>query len=1089
MAKEIFFTFLKKGRKTTSLEEWIKEKIKDGYIHHFEYNEFSQIIEIGSGAFGKVSKANFANRGLVALKTISSKNSKEKFDETNDEFIKELKLLREVDYHPNINRILGIAKDSEHYMLVLEYANEGNLSDYLKKSSTLKWDYKIQMALDITSGEKPIEGTPPEYQQLYQKCWDGEPKSRPDIEEVYETLSRLNSDDFLDLQSPQPNPPNIDNRNNDSNVDGLCNIFNLDNIKIDSRDQLVEEGGNGKVRNLLIIGRTLSGKTTLSSVLCDTDDFRKNGNTINETKSLRKKDFEWKGTKYYVIEIGVESIKKKDFYNEIIELMAGGISQVLFVSDKSFTTEEKKTLELYEKIIFETGILEYVTIVRNKFENFRNKNECEKDKKYVFEENEIIAKIVKSCNNIIYIDNPPIYIYDDNDYGNAREESRTILLNYLENVCGEKYYKLIKWDDLHSKIVNYTESNKNFAAKLEKADITISTGTKTQQWFNEKYSKKENIDIAESKNLKLKGFLEIKDFTKLKSIILKNFELNKLEISGCSQLAKVDLSELVKLRNLTVTKCPNITTLNYSTELTSLGLSGSQLKEIDLSKLTKLTSLSVTDCQKLTGLDCSSTKLSSLKIINCPQLNKIIDRSKTKTKSLYARGYSNLSTLDCLETGFTNLEINGCSQLNEVDLSKLPKITSLSVIDCSNLSNLDCSSTGLTSLKISGCYRLEKFNCSNLPKLTSLSVIGCLKLTKLDCSNSEITDLEVSDLTELNCSNTSIKELSLNLCPYITKLDCSNNKNLKNLDISNCFKLGSINCSNSKLTSLDISYCPELEGKNIPCVTITQKKENVKNILIVGRAGGGKSTLANVLTNTDEFKESAYAVSETKIFRKKEFKWNWINFRVVDTIGAGDTKLGLKDVLYKIADGIYAMPEGISQILYVVDGRFTEEEISTFNMIEDSILQDKINIIGYVTLVRTKFDEFRSTEECKRDKEKMLKENENIAKIVRKCNDVIHVDNPPMNSDFYDDDDDDDEYISYIKINRHVRQKSRQKLLEYLEGVDPVKKNKYFKLKTWDKLRENISEYVKNNEDALKMLENEPELEAVYNASKGCLIM
>jgi hypothetical protein len=217
-----------------------------------------------------------------------------------------------------------------------------------------------------------------------------------------------------------------------------------------------------EIRNLLIIGRTLSGKTTLSSVLCDTDDFKENGNTINETKSLRKKDFEWKGTKYYVIEFGVESIKKKDFYNEIIELMAEGISQILFVSDKSFTTEEKKTFELYEKIIFETGILEYVTIVRNKFENFRNKNECEKDKKYVFEENEIIAKIVKSCNNIIYIDN-----YNRN----AREESRTILLNYLENVCGEKYYKLVKWDDLHCKI-NSTESNKNFAAKLEKADIT-----------------------------------------------------------------------------------------------------------------------------------------------------------------------------------------------------------------------------------------------------------------------------------------------------------------------------------------------------------------------------------------------------------------------------------------------------------------------------------------------------------------------------------------------------------------------------------------------------------------------------------------
>ncbi|PKC68437.1 L domain-like protein [Rhizophagus irregularis] len=607
--------------------------------------------------------------------------------------------------------------------------------------------------------------------------------------------------------------------------------------------------------------------------------------------------------------------------------------------------------------------------------------------------------------------------------------------------------------------------------------------SKNQDWFNEQYSGKEKINIAESNRLKLKGFLKIENFTKLKSITLKNFELTKLKISGCSQLTEIDLSELSKLTDLSLTKCPNITTLDYSTGLTNLEISG-QLKEIDLSKLTKLTSLSVTDCQKLTGLDCSSTKLTSLKIINCPQLNKIIDKSKTKTKSLYVRGYSNLSTLDCLETGFTNLEINGCSKLNEVDLSKLPKITSLSVIDCSNFINLDCSSTGLTSLKISGCYRLEKFDCSKLSNLTSLSVIDCPKLAKFDCSSTEnLTELEVSDLIELNCSNTSIKELSLCLCPYITKLDCSNNKNLKNLDISNCFKLGSINCSNSKLTSLDISYCPELEGKNIPGVVITRKKENIKNIVIVGRTGVGKSALANVLTGSDDFKESEYAVSETMRFKKKDFKWNENHFCVVDTIGAKNTRLGLNSILYEIAYGINLMPEGISQILYVVDGRFTEEEISTFNMIEGSILQDKINILGYVTLVKTKVDNFRSTEECYKDKGKMLKENENIAKIVRKCNDIVHVDNPPINIE--ENDDDDNDYIS--KINRNVRQKSRQKLLEYLEGVDPVKKNQYFRLKTWDKLHESIHEYVKNNEDAQK---SDPELEAVFNASKElCLIL
>jgi serine/threonine protein kinase len=37
--------------------------------------------------------------------------------------------------------------------MVLEYANEGNLREYLeKKFDSLQWENKIQMALDITRG-------------------------------------------------------------------------------------------------------------------------------------------------------------------------------------------------------------------------------------------------------------------------------------------------------------------------------------------------------------------------------------------------------------------------------------------------------------------------------------------------------------------------------------------------------------------------------------------------------------------------------------------------------------------------------------------------------------------------------------------------------------------------------------------------------------------------------------------------------------------------------------------------------------------------------------------------------------------------
>ncbi|CAB4485400.1 unnamed protein product [Rhizophagus irregularis] len=243
----------------TSVKGWIEEKIKNEYIRYFEYNEFSEITEIGNGSFGVVNKAILANTGLVALKIIINKNSNE-LNEANDEIVKELKLLREVDYHPKINRCLGITKDSKNYILVMEYANEGNLRDFLnKKFTSLKWSDQIQMALDITSGlkflhskeiihrdlhsknilvnngklliadlglskklaevttnslgdrEDTIEGTPPKYKDLYQQCWDDEPKSRPNIGEVHEILSQLIT---IDPRSLQPNIHNIDDKSN-----------------------------------------------------------------------------------------------------------------------------------------------------------------------------------------------------------------------------------------------------------------------------------------------------------------------------------------------------------------------------------------------------------------------------------------------------------------------------------------------------------------------------------------------------------------------------------------------------------------------------------------------------------------------------------------------------------------------------------------------------------------------------------------------------------------------------------------------------------------------------------------------------------
>ncbi|CAB4381717.1 unnamed protein product [Rhizophagus irregularis] len=633
-------------------------------------------------------------------------------------------------------------------------------------------------------------------------------------------------------------------------------------------------GQESGIKNLLIIGHTNVGKSTLCNVLCDANYFEENDYTAKKTKNFQKKDFIWKETKYRVIEIGVSLNDNKDLYNklgEVIYSMPEGISQVLFLIDERFMAVEISP---------------------------------------------------------IYVNNPPINITIEDDDDKERVEnnkrtrarSRNILLNHLETACQEKYYKLTTWDELYNKIASVKSNGTGDIAeeverslKSEKKDEKTQQTTrqksrknqKDQQWFDEKYSNEEVINIVGRKRLNLAGSLKIEDFKNLKNISLKKLKIANLEINNCPQLNIINMSELAKL-----------------------------------------TSLSVTGCSKLIVLNCSLNELTSLEVSGYHQLNNILDLSTfTKLTNLYVRNYSNLTTLDFSSIEkLISLKISGCLQLTNINnLFKSSKLESLSVIDCPKLTTLSYSTNGLTSLEIIGCKQLKKIsNLSNVPKLTSLTLIDCPNITKLDCSSTEkLTELEASDLIELKY-------------------------------ISNCTELEFLDCSTSKLTSLGINNCKfllkeyEQNGtksnrfKYPPDLKIIEKRI-MKNLIIVGRIGGGKSTLFNILTESEDFEESGRSISVIKNFQKKDFEWHGKSFSVVDTIGVGDTQLSTKKVLYKILDGIFSIPEGISQILFVIDERFTTEEVKIFNLLKGSIFDIfGIHIFKYVTIVRTKFSNFKN---------------------------------------------------------------------------------------------------------------------------------
>ncbi|CAB5367148.1 unnamed protein product [Rhizophagus irregularis] len=89
-----------------------------------------------------------------------------------NKFLKELKNLRKVNFHPNINRCFGITKEpsSNNYIMVLHYANQGNLREYLENNfASLQWKDKIQMALDITLGLKCLHSREIIHRDLHAK--------------------------------------------------------------------------------------------------------------------------------------------------------------------------------------------------------------------------------------------------------------------------------------------------------------------------------------------------------------------------------------------------------------------------------------------------------------------------------------------------------------------------------------------------------------------------------------------------------------------------------------------------------------------------------------------------------------------------------------------------------------------------------------------------------------------------------------------------------------------------------------------------------------------------------------------------------
>ncbi|RIB06695.1 kinase-like domain-containing protein [Gigaspora rosea] len=121
-------------------------------IKTYNYDDFTDLNQIGEGKFGDVYKAEWKNCKLtVALKQLKFMNGHDK-----NIFFKKIKQLKQVGFHPNITRIYGAIEDPVYgYCMAMQFANNGNLQEYLEHNvSKLQWIDKLSIAKDIACGLK-----------------------------------------------------------------------------------------------------------------------------------------------------------------------------------------------------------------------------------------------------------------------------------------------------------------------------------------------------------------------------------------------------------------------------------------------------------------------------------------------------------------------------------------------------------------------------------------------------------------------------------------------------------------------------------------------------------------------------------------------------------------------------------------------------------------------------------------------------------------------------------------------------------------------------------------------------------------------
>ncbi|CAI2161621.1 15276_t:CDS:2 [Funneliformis geosporum] len=267
------------------------------------------------------------------------------------------------------------------------------------------------------------------------------------------------------------------------------------------------------------------------------------------------------------------------------------------------------------------------------------------------------------------------------------------------------------------------------------------------------------------------------------------------------------------------------------------------------------------------------------------------------------------------------------------------------------------------------------------------------------------------------------------------------NQSLKHLNLRKTNFYGSLAPLGnlSKLNFLDISYTKlDADIEFLPSSLETIIAEGIPEIekkmkVEIGKTGSGKSTLCDLLTaktsDSEKDKESSENTNKTKEIQIKELEQEFevnqgkkskITYRIIDTPSAFDIFSASSQKPLKTILEIFKV--GVNQILFVIDGNFNQHDMNIYNFLRKETIFDQ-DIVNYVTIVRTNFNDFDNEEKCKEDIKKSVKKDSKLSELIELFQGrIIHVDNPSLEVKNKDE----------LEFNKERRNKSRNKIVDHL---------------------------------------------------------